>query len=78
MTERIIFQPYTQGRGGAVARGSAVLCRSLEEAQRRAEKAMAGGRVVGVHIIRVLDDEASGEYGDPQYLVAMGRVAATE
>jgi hypothetical protein len=74
MKERIIFQPYVSGRGSAVLSGQAVLCRSVEEAQRRAEKAMAGGRAVGAHVIRVNDDAASGEYGEPDYVVALGRV----
>ena len=42
--ERIIFQSYTTGRGNNVLPGQAVLCRNPEDAQRRAEKAMAGGR----------------------------------
>ena len=45
--ERIIFQPYTTGRGNNVLPSQAVLCRNPEDAQRRAEKAMAGGRIVG-------------------------------
>ena len=57
--ERIIFQPYTTGRGNNVLPGQAVFCRNPEDAQRRAEKAMAGGRIVGAHILRVLDDEAA-------------------
>ncbi len=72
--ERIIFQPYIPGRGAKLVLGQAVVCRSPEEAHRRAEKAMTGGRVVGAHIIRVLDDESSGEYGEPDYLAAVGRV----
>ncbi len=72
--ERIIFQPYIPGRGAGVVPGQAVLCRNPDDAQRRAEKAMGGGRVVGAHIIRVLDDEASGDYGEPEYLAAFGRV----
>jgi len=76
--ERIIFQPYIPGRGAKVALGQAVVCRSPEEAQRRIEKAMAGGRVVGAHIIRVFDDESSGEYGEPQYLAAVGKVPGTD
>jgi hypothetical protein len=75
--ERIIFQPYMPGRGAGLVLGQAVQCRNPDEARRRAEKAMAGGRVVGVHIIRVLDDETSGDYGEPEYLAALGRVPVT-
>jgi hypothetical protein len=35
---------------------------------------MAGGRIVGAHIIRVLEDATAGEYGEPEYLVTFGRV----
>lgn len=77
MKERIIFQPYVSGRGAAITLGQAVLCRSVEEAQRRAEKAMTGGRVIGAHVIRVSDDAASGEYGEPDYVVALGKVPVT-
>src|SRR5271170_4824240 len=58
--ERILFQPYIAGRHAGVVPGQAVLCRSADDAHRRAEKAMAGGQVVGVHIVRVLDDAATG------------------
>ncbi len=74
MKERIIFQPYLPGRGARVVLGQAVVCRTPEDAHRRAEKAMAGGRIVGAHIIRVRDDESSGEYGEPDYLAAVGKV----
>lgn len=76
MKERIIFQPYVPGRGAAVMPGLAVQCRNPDEAQRRVEKAMAGGRVVGAHIIRVLEDAESGDYGEPEYLATVGRVPA--
>ena len=76
--EHIVFQPYARGRGAGVIPGLAVICRNPEEAQRRAEKAMAGGRVVGAHIIRVHDDEASGEYGEPNYIAVLGKVPGGE
>jgi hypothetical protein len=72
--ERFIYQPYMPGRGAGVIAGQAVQCRSSEEAQRRADKAMAGGRVVGAQIIRVLDDESTGDFGEPEYLATLGRV----
>ncbi len=74
---RILFQPYVPGGGAGLVPGQVVQCRSADEAHRRAERALAGGRVVGVHIIRVLDDEAAGDYGEPEYLAALGRVPAT-
>jgi len=77
MKERIIFQAYLAGRGAAIVSGHAVLCQSVEEARRRAEKAMSGGRAIGAHVIRVMDDAASGEYGEPSYVLAWGKVPVT-
>jgi hypothetical protein len=50
------------------------LCRNPDEARRRAEKALAGGRIAGAHIVRVLEDAAAGDYGEPEYLAEFGRV----
>lgn len=76
-TERIIFQPYVRGRKGAVAAGVAVACRTVGEAQRRADRAMSGGgKVIGVHIVRVVADEEAGDYGEPEYLGELGTVPA--
>jgi hypothetical protein len=72
--ERIIFQPYTVGRGDRLLPGQGVLCRTVGNAQQRAEKALAGGRIVGAHVVRVLEDVAAGDYGEPEYLAAFGRV----
>jgi len=74
VSERIIFQPYTSGRGNSLLPGEAVLCRTVDNAQQRAKKAMAGGRIVGAHIIRVLEDAMAGDYEEPEYLAAFGRV----
>ena len=38
---------------------------------------MAGGRIAGAHILRVMDDMA-GDYGEPEYLAEFGRVPNTE
>ena len=73
-SERIIFQPYVRGPRGGVAPGQPVACRSEAEARRRAEKAMAGGRVVGAHVVRVLADEEAGDFGEPEYLAVFGTV----
>ena len=51
-----------------------MLCRNPDEARRRAEKALAGGRIAGAHIVRVLEDAAAGDYGEPEYLAEFGRV----
>lgn len=74
IAERIIFQPYTQGKRGGLKPGVPVACRNPEEAMRRAEKAMAGGRIAGGHIVRILADEEAGDYGEPQYLGIYGKV----
>ena len=65
-TERIIFQPYVTGRGNSLLPGQAVLCRNPDEARRRAEKALAGGRIAGAHIVRVLEDTAAATTANPQ------------
>jgi hypothetical protein len=39
---------------------------------------MAGGRIAGAHILRVMDDMAAGDYGEPEYLAEFGRVPNTE
>jgi hypothetical protein len=41
---------------------------------RRAEKAMASGSAIGAHVVRVLNDEEAGVYGDPEYLASLGVV----
>ena len=74
VTERIIFQPYVTGRSNSLLPGQAVLCRNPDEARRRAEKGLAGGRIAGAHIVRVLEDAAAGDYGEPEYLAEFGRV----
>lgn len=71
-SERIIFQPYVTGKRGSVAPGQAVPCRTREEAARRAEKAMAGGQVIGGHVLRMMADEELGDYSEPEYLLAIG------
>lgn len=74
LSERIFFQPYTSGRRNNLLPSEPVLCRTAENARQRAEKAMAGGRIVGAHVIRVLEDAAAGDYGEPEYLATFGRV----
>jgi hypothetical protein len=73
-TERIIFQPYVTGRGNSLLPGQAVLCRNPDEARRRAEKALAGGRIAGAHIVRVLEDAAAGDYGGVALIATRRRI----
>jgi hypothetical protein len=72
--ERIVFQPYLRGKRGALQPGTAIACRNAEEGLRRAEKAMAAGSAVGAHVVRVMNDEEAGDYGDPEYLASLGVV----
>jgi hypothetical protein len=74
MAERVIFQPYTRGKRGGLKPGQAVPCRNTAEAQRRAEKAMAAGSIVGGHVVRIMADEAAGDYGEPEFLRSYGEV----
>ena len=78
LSEHIIFQPYVLGKRGGLTPGKGVPCRSQAEAVRRAEKALAGGQVVGAHVVRVMSDEEAGDYGDPEYLNALGAVPEPE
>ena len=48
------------------------------EGTRRAERAIAGGVVVGAHIVRVLADEEAGDYGEPEFLAAYSTVPEPE
>jgi hypothetical protein len=72
--EQIIFQPYVRGKRGVVAPAPAVACRNTGEAQRRADKAMQTGRFIGGHIVRVMADEAAGDYGEPEFVGMVGIV----
>jgi hypothetical protein len=74
LSERIIFQPYRRGKRGDVIAGGAVICRTVEEAQRRADKAMTSGGGIGAHIVRIAVDVELGDYGEPEYLAIMGIV----
>jgi hypothetical protein len=74
IAERIIFQPYTQGKRGGLKPGPAIACRNPEEAQRRAEKAMTSGMIIGGHIVRIMADEEVGDYGEPEFLNVYGKV----
>jgi hypothetical protein len=73
-TTRIIYQPYIKG----MKPGTPIVCRDAAEGERRAEKAMAGGSILGAHVVRVAIDEDAGDYGDPEYLLTVGSVPATE
>jgi hypothetical protein len=72
--QRIIFQPYVEAKRGGIKPGIPVACRSPEDGQRRAEKAMAGGTIVGCHVVRIAADEEAGDYGEPEFLHAYGKV----
>lgn len=76
--QQIVFQPYVPGARGAVKPGTPVPCRSAEEGQRRAEKAMAAGSAIGAHVVKMMVDEEAGDYGDPEYLFTTGRVPETD
>ena len=72
--ERVVFVPYARGRRGGLTAGAPVPCRDAAEAERRAEKAMAAGSVVGAHVVQISADEALGDYDDPVYLSSYGVV----
>jgi len=72
--EHFVFQPYIRGKRGVVAPAPAIACRNAGEAQRRADKAMDGGRFIGGHVVRMMVDEAAGEYSEPEFLASVGIV----
>ena len=74
IAERIIFQPYTQGKRGGLKSGQAIACRNPADAERRAEKAMASGLIAGGHVVRIMADEEAGDYGEPEFLNVYGKV----
>ncbi|PYD63539.1 hypothetical protein [Gluconacetobacter entanii] len=82
-TERIIFQPYAWGkpkRGRAqLEPGAPVVCRSVEEGRRRADKIAAGGTSMdGALLVRMFVDEDAGDYGEPEILESVGDVPEME
>ncbi|CAM3067741.1 hypothetical protein CFR75_14830 [Komagataeibacter xylinus] len=82
-TERIIFQPYKWGspkRGRTqLEPGTPIVCRSVEEGRRRADKVAVGGTSIdGAVLVRMFVDEEAGDYGEPEILVSVGDVPDIE
>ena len=73
-TTRIVFQPYVAGARGTLKAGVPVACRSAEEGVRRAERAMAGGSILGAQVVRMTHDDDAGEFGEPEFLGEFGQV----
>lgn len=73
-TAQIIYQPYIPGARGSLKAGTAIVCRTPEEGTRRAERALAGGSIVGARVVRVLHDAEADEFGPPEYLGTFGQV----
>lgn len=73
-TAQIVYQPYVTGARGSLKPGTPVACRTAEDGVRRAEKALAGGSIVGARIVRVHHDGDADEFGAPEYLNEIGRV----
>ena len=74
LSGRIVYQPYIKGKQGNLVPGPQVACRNPEEAIRRAERAIAAGSATRAHVVRVLADEAAGDFGEPDCLAAFGTV----
>lgn len=73
-TTQIIYQPYVNGPRGVLRPGPPVVCRTADEGVRRAERALAGGSIVGARVVRVFHDDAADEFGAPEYLGEFGQV----
>jgi len=73
-TSQIIYQPYLTGARGGLKAGVPMACRTAEEGIRRAERAMAGGSIVGAEVVRVVHDAGADEFGEPEFMAKLGRV----
>ncbi len=73
-TTHIIYQPYITGPRGTLKPGQAISCRTAEDGLRRAERALAGGSIVGAQVVSMTHDDDAGEFGDPQFLGRVGKV----
>jgi hypothetical protein len=69
-----IVQSYVSGARGALKAGDQVVAESEQNARARADKLMAAGRVLGVDVVRQSADPEAGDYGEPEYLLRLGRV----
>ena len=77
-TTQVIYQPYVAGARGALKAGVPIACRSAAEGLRRAERALAGGSVLGAQVVRMTHDDDAGEFGEPEFLGTFGRVPEPE
>lgn len=74
--ERIIFQTYVWqkvGRQSRLVPGTSIPCRTKDDAMRRVEKVRSGLlSAAGAQAVRMLVDEAAGDYGEPEILDKVG------
>ena len=75
---QIIYQPYVAGARGALKAGTPVVCRTADEGLRRAERALAGGSILGAQVVRMVHDAAADEFGEPEHLGSVGQVPGSE
>ncbi len=73
-TTQIIYQPYVQGPRGTLKAVPALACRTAEDGLRRAERALAGGSILGAQVVSVTHDDQAGEFQEPLYLGKVGVV----
>ncbi len=73
-TTQIIYQPYVQGPRGTLKAGPALACRTAEDGLRRAERALAGGSILGAQVVSMTHDDQAGEFQEPLYLGKVGVV----
>lgn len=69
-TTAVICQPYVAGPRGCLKAGTAITCRSPEEALRRAEHAYQVGSIFGAKIVQVMHDAEGDEFGEATSTVA--------
>ena len=68
-----LVQPYRLEKRRLIP-ADALPVRSAPAAKVRAEKLYGTGRYAGVDAYTVTSDDEAGEYGDPVFLVRLGRV----
>lgn len=77
-TQHIVFQPYLW-ENHTLQPGTAIACRTVEDGQRRMDKARAGLLSLdGAVLVRMAVDEELGDYGEPEYLATMGDIPGME
>ncbi|CCG40130.1 hypothetical protein [Magnetospirillum molischianum] len=69
-----ICQPYAAAKRGALKPQPPVSYKTEDQAVRRAQRMMDGGRVAGVDVVRQTADTEAGDYDEPIFVMRLGDV----